>query len=110
MLRVEPNATGSASLPRLSCLSSHRCADITETYEALGLSEQTLFILTGDNGGIPYAGGFNYPLRGCKATTFEGGVRSIAFISGAGLAPAVRGTISHEVERPRLLPQGLNQP
>ena len=34
------------------------------------------------------------PRRGNKATTFEGGVRSIAFISGAGLAPAVRGSVS----------------
>lgn len=32
-----------------------------------------------------------------KATTFEGGIRGVGFISGAGLAPAVRGTISHEL-------------
>ena len=69
--------------------------NISDTYAALGLMESTLFILTGDNGGIPQDGGNNFPLRGNKATTFEGGIRSIAFISGAGLAPAVRGSVSH---------------
>ncbi len=71
--------------------------NITQTYEALGILNETLIILTGDNGGIPSDGGNNYPLRGNKATTFEGGVRSIAFISGAGLSPDVRGTVSHEI-------------
>ena len=56
-----------------------------------------LFILTGDNGGMPLAGGNNYPLRGNKATTFEGGVRSIAFISGQGIHPSLVGTVSHEI-------------
>ena len=53
--------------------------NITQTYERLGILSDTLFILTGDNGGIPWNGGNNYPLRGNKATAFEGGVRSIAF-------------------------------
>ena len=69
--------------------------NISATYTSLGLGEKTLFILTGDNGGIPQDGGYNTPLRGNKATTFEGGVRSIAFVSGAGLAAAVRGTVTH---------------
>ena len=48
--------------------------NITGTYERLGILNDTLFILTGDNGGIPWHGG-NFPLRGTKATVFEGGVR-----------------------------------
>jgi hypothetical protein len=32
-----------------------------------------------------------------KATTFEGGMRGVAFVSGAGLAPSVRGSVSHEL-------------
>ena len=71
--------------------------NITSTYRELGILNQTLFILTGDNGGIPYNGGNNYPLRGNKATTFEGGVRSIAFASGAGIHPDRKGTVSHEI-------------
>ena len=65
--------------------------NITDTYKKLGLWNDTVIILTGDNGGIPSDGGNNYPLRGNKATALEGGVRSIAFISGAGLSDAVKG-------------------
>eukprot|EP00940_MAST-03C_sp_MAST-3C-sp2_P001088 g1088.t1 len=71
--------------------------NITETYASLGIIDDTLFILSGDNGGIPYVGGNNYPLRGNKATAFEGGVRSIAFASGAGIHSSLRGTVSHEI-------------
>ena len=70
---------------------------IKDTYSKLGILDDTLFILTGDNGGMPLAGGNNYPLRCNKATTFEGGVRSIAFISGQGIHPSLVGTVSHEI-------------
>jgi arylsulfatase B/arylsulfatase I/J len=69
--------------------------NITQTYEKLGILEDTLIVLTTDNGGTPKDGGNNYPLRGNKATPFEGGVRGLAFVSGAGLAPSVRGTVSN---------------
>jgi len=72
-------------------------ANITATYEKLGILNDTLFVLSADNGGIPADGGSNYPLRGNKATAFEGGVRGLGFVSGAGLAPSVRGTVSHEI-------------
>jgi hypothetical protein len=71
--------------------------NVTNTYKQLGLWEKTLFILSADNGGNPGDGGNNYPLRGNKATAWEGGVRGLGFISGAGLAPSVRGTISHDI-------------
>jgi arylsulfatase B/arylsulfatase I/J len=72
-------------------------ANITATYEALGILNDTLIIVSTDNGGEPTDGGNNYPLRGNKATPFEGGVRGLGFVSGAGLAPSVRGTVSHEI-------------
>ena len=37
-------------------------------------------MFSSDNGGVPYAGALNYPLRGAKATLYEGGVRSPGFI------------------------------
>ena len=70
-------------------------ANLTATYKALGIWKDTLVILSTDNGGIPADGGNNFPLRGNKATVFEGGVRGISFVSGAGLSASVRGTISY---------------
>ena len=71
--------------------------NISNTYKALGIWDQTLVIFTTDNGANTDTGGSNYPLRGAKATLFEGGVRGTSFIAGAGLAPNVRGTINHEL-------------
>ena len=42
--------------------------------------ENTIIAYSHDNGGVPYAGALNYPLRGAKATAYEGGVRSPGFI------------------------------
>jgi arylsulfatase A-like enzyme len=54
-------------------------------------------VFTGDNGANTDTGGSAYPLRGMKATAFEGGSRGVAFVSGAGLAPQVVGTVSQEL-------------
>ncbi len=72
-------------------------AAVIAAYKAAGIWEQTLVILTADNGGNTDTGGSNAPLRGAKATMYEGGMRAAAFVSGAGLAPAVRGSVSHEL-------------
>ena len=71
--------------------------NITQTYKDLGLWDNTLVIMSADNGGNPGEGGNNFPLRGMKATTWEGGVRGLGWIYGAGLTDAVRGTISNEI-------------
>lgn len=53
-------------------------------------------LLRADNGPNTDTGGSSWPLRGMKATMFEGGIRGVGFVSGAGLAPSVRGTVSNE--------------
>jgi len=67
---------------------------VLSAYQGLGILQDTLIILSADNGGNTDTGGCNYPLRGAKATMFEGGMRAAAFASGAGLE-AVSGTVSH---------------
>jgi hypothetical protein len=71
--------------------------NISDTYKSLGIWEQTLTIVSADNGGNVNDGGNNYPLRGNKATTWEGGVRGLGLISGAGISSKVAGTVSHEI-------------
>jgi len=50
-----------------------------------------VILFSSDNGGAPAVGGFNYPYKGQKATVYEGGVRSPAFIHvPKGLIPKKR--------------------
>ena len=60
-------------------------ANITALLQDKGLLENTYIILTTDNGGQTAWGSSNWPLRGNKATVFEGGVRGLSFVWGSGL-------------------------
>ena len=53
--------------------------------------ENTIMIVSADNGGAPCMGS-NYPLKGCKGTYFEGGVRALAFANGGLIPEKMRGT------------------
>eukprot|EP01038_Epipyxis_sp_PR26KG_P007515 gene7515-10237_t len=48
--------------------------NITQTAKTY-LGDNTIIILSSDNGGSPWFGGINQPLRGTKSTPFEGGIR-----------------------------------
>eukprot|EP00038_Savillea_parva_P028242 m.63962 g.63962 ORF g.63962 m.63962 type:complete len:567 (+) comp8190_c0_seq1:1650-3350(+) len=74
-----------------------RCIDtaveaIMSTVSQYGFLDNTLVIFSGDNGGAPKNGGYNWPLRGSKGTLHEGGVRQASFAWGAMLDSSVRGT------------------
>ena len=55
-----------------------------------GMLEDAIVVLAGDNGGLVHEAGNNYPLRGQKATLWEGGVRNSALVHAPRLIPAER--------------------
>jgi len=105
---IEPNATA-APPPRRSYAAMANLVDahvgaLVDALVARGLWDNTLLVLTADNGGPVFgpssacvkcdgsAGANNFPLRGGKHSNWEGGVRANALVSGGLLPPAVRGT------------------
>lgn len=71
-------------------------ANISAAFERRGMASKLLVVMSADNGGPVYYGGFgganNYPLKGGKLNNWEGGIRVNAFVSGGLLPEAVRGT------------------
>jgi arylsulfatase A-like enzyme len=67
--------------------------EVIRAVQARGLWEKTLVVFQADNGGpigFP-TGGNNFPLRGGKASSWDGGFRTPAFVSGGALPPQLRG-------------------
>ena len=56
-------------------------SNVTATLKDEGYWNETVFLWMSDNGS-PDIGGSNYPLRGAKGSSFEGGTRVPAFIAG----------------------------
>eukprot|EP00937_MAST-01D_sp_MAST-1D-sp2_P003564 g3564.t1 len=71
--------------------------NVTARYKQLGIWNETLVVLSTDNGGHVGASGNNAPLRGEKSTDYEGGVRGTSFMHWPGLAPALAGTATDDV-------------
>ena len=69
-----------------------------------GMYNDTLITFSADNGGPVYgngtSGGSNWPLKGGKASNWEGGIRVNGFVSGGILPTTVRGTESHGLVTP----------
>eukprot|EP00463_Aulacantha_scolymantha_P005849 TRINITY_DN725_c0_g1_i1.p1 TRINITY_DN725_c0_g1~~TRINITY_DN725_c0_g1_i1.p1 ORF type:complete len:331 (+),score=64.38 TRINITY_DN725_c0_g1_i1:136-993(+) len=76
--------------------------NITNALKARGMWQDTLLVLSSDNGGPNYptrtpsyvhcGGANNWPLKGGKVSLFEGGVRVPAFVSGGFVPTKLRGT------------------
>jgi hypothetical protein len=63
---------------------------LVATLEAKHMLNTTLILYTSDNGGTML--GNNYPLRGEKHSSWEGAMRTAAFVSGGLIPPPLRGT------------------
>jgi arylsulfatase A-like enzyme len=72
----------------------------------LNLEEDTLIFFISDNGGPPVNASNNGPLRGYKATTWEGGIRVPFLIQWKGMLPANK-TYDHPVIQLDILPTCL---
>merc|ERR1711966_234771 len=69
--------------------------NVTALLKNKGMYNDTIIVFTSDNGGPIYrngsVGASNYPLRGGKASNWEGGVRVNSFVSGGFVPTHARG-------------------
>ena len=70
--------------------------DLIQMLKLNGHWENTLVIVTADNGGETRYGGNNYPLRSQKWSLYEGGVRANSFISGGFLKTQSKNNIPNK--------------
>ncbi|KAH7935094.1 hypothetical protein HPB52_003954 [Rhipicephalus sanguineus] len=67
---------------------------LMEALEEAGMLDNTVLVFSADNGALPYGPGqnygFNWPLRGIKATLWEGALRAAAFVWSPLLAKSPR--------------------
>ena len=69
--------------------------ELTDMLKQRKMWNNTLFVLSGDNGG-PLDTGNNFPLKGGKYSDWQGGVRVNAFVSGGYLPEKMKGQKTEE--------------
>nr|XP_006820754.1 PREDICTED: arylsulfatase B-like [Saccoglossus kowalevskii] len=80
----------------VSCVDE-AIANIIETLENKDMLKNSIIVFTSDNGGDPLYSGNNWPLRGWKASNWEGGVRALGFVYSEILPTNARGTDNNEL-------------
>ena len=74
------------NLSAMITVMDEAAGNITSVLKEVDMWNDTLFIMSTDNGGPTAQMASNYPLRGGKGTLWEGGVRGIGFLTGGNLA------------------------
>ena len=67
-------------------------ANLTCALKSNGLYNNTILVVAGDNGGEGLINGTSYPFRGNKFDTYNGGVRTNAFVHSPLIDASLRGT------------------
>ena len=67
-------------------------SNLTCALKSNGLYNNTIMVVAGDNGGEGLINGTSYPFRGNKFDTYNGGVRTNAFIHSPLIDASLRGT------------------
>lgn len=83
----------------------HSIGRIVNSFKQRGIWDNTIVYFTTDNGGSSLYGGNNFPLRGIKATLWEGGIKGIGSIKIPGISPDTRNQMVHVSD---IMPTMLN--
>lgn len=86
-------------LAMMTCMDD-AVGEIVQTLKDAGKWDNTLLIFSSDNGGESGGHADNYPLRGCKASLWEGGSRVIGFVNGGLInnVPQANDGLFHSVD------------
>mmetsp|Transcript_81438 Transcript_81438/g.225539 ORF Transcript_81438/g.225539 Transcript_81438/m.225539 type:complete len:515 (+) Transcript_81438:45-1589(+) len=98
--KTQPEGRNRHTLCTMMSRLDRAIGDFVSMLKRKGLWEDTVMWVTADNGGMTRWGPIlaeasvasNYPLRGGKATLFEGGVRVVSFVTGGRVPPCAAGT------------------
>ncbi len=93
---VEPfDSVGRKTYASMVTYMDEAVGEMEAVLKKKGMWDKTLLVFISDNGGPIYVpgNGNNFPLKGGKNSDWEGGVRTVAFVSGGFVPEVNRGAV-----------------